>query len=359
MITIIYPYRNRNLTRVENSFLSLKEQTSANFKVKFVDYGSEIETAGKARLLCGRYSFIDYIYYYTQHQPWNKSRALNSVIKTLESGYCFVADVDIIFHPEFIQKAIQLQDNERITYFQVGFLAEGVEVLEDHFTTGNFRKSTWEATGLTMFPVKVLQELRGFDEFYHFWGAEDTDIHVRLKNAGYEVEFYDKDKEVLLLHQWHSSYRSKEKKILTRDLQITGIVQLNHQHLQWAIENKTTATNCEEWGVVMSKKDFEFLDQLKPDITLDNEKRKIDDLLYGQFPSFKNKFVKIEIKKSQYQRSLLYNLKRILRKKVPEYYTLKEVNDLVLLHLISLYRNQPYFYNIHKDLNGITIGIKF
>jgi glycosyltransferase involved in cell wall biosynthesis len=357
LLSIIYPYRNRNLQGVKRSLDSLHSQTISSFEVFFIDYGSSPEAAFQVKELCAKYSFINYRYAFNQHQPWNKSRALNSVIKTLESEYCFVADVDIIFHPQFLENAIQLQDNNRTTYFQVGFLAEGVEVLQDHFTTGEYRKSTREATGLSMFPVKVLQQLRGFDEFYHFWGAEDTDMHVRLKNAGYEVEFYDK--EILLLHQWHSSYRSKEKTILTRDLQITGIVQLNHQHLQWAIENKTTVTNCEEWGVVMSKKDFEFLDQLKPDITLDNEKRKIDDLLYGQFPSFKNKFMKIEIKKSPYQRSLLYNLKRILRKKVPEYYTLKEVNDLVLLHLISLYRNKPYFYNIHKDLNGIIIGIKF
>lgn len=357
MLSIIYPYRNRNLQGVKRSLDSLRSQTKSTFEVFLIDYGSSPETAFQVKELCAKYSFINYRYAFNRHQPWNKSRALNSVIKKLESGYCFVADVDIIFHPEFIEKAIQLQDLNKSTYFQVGFLPEGVEVTQDHFTTRDYRKSTLEATGLSMFPVKVLQDLRGFDEFYHFWGAEDTDMHVRIENAGYEVEFYDK--EILLLHQWHPSYRRKEKTILTPDLQITGIVQLNHQHLKWAIANKTTVTNCEDWGVVMSKEDFEFLDQLKTDIFIDNEKSKIDDLLYGQFPSFKNRVLKIEIKKSQYQRSPLYNLKRILRKKVPEYYSLKEVNDLILLHLISLYRNKPYFYNIHEDLDGITIGIKF
>ncbi|WP_423818473.1 glycosyltransferase family 2 protein [Salinimicrobium sp. TIG7-5_MAKvit] len=357
MITIIYPFRNRDLIRVENSFLSLKEQTCDSFEVEFVDYGSDHQTAEKTRRLCSQFSFVNYSYCYTEFQPWNKSRALNSVIKTLESGYCFVADVDIIFHPQFIEKAIQLQDGYRSTYFQIGFLSKEVEVLLDHFSTGDYRKSTREATGLSMFPVKVLKELRGFDEFYHFWGAEDTDMHVRIKNAGYEVEFYDE--EVLLLHQWHPSYRSLESKTLTKDLQITGIVQLNHRHLQWAIENRSTTTNIMNWGVVMSRDDFEYLDQLKTGFYLNNEKRKIDDLLYGQFPSFKNRAVKIEIKKSRYPKSMAYRLKRIFQKKVPEYYTLKEVNDLVLVHLVSFYRNRSYIYNICEDHDRITVGIKF
>ncbi|MCX2837497.1 glycosyltransferase [Salinimicrobium sp. MT39] len=356
MLSIIYPYRNRNLQGVKRSLDSLRSQTKPTFEVFFIDYGSSPETAFQVKELCAKYSFINYRYAFNQHQPWNKSRALNSVIKTLVSGYCFVADVDIIFHPEFIQKAIQLQDLNKSTYFQVGFLSEGDEVTQNHFTTGDYRKSTREATGLSMFPVRVLQDLRGFDEFYHFWGAEDTDMHVRIENAGYEVKFYDK--EILLLHQWHPSYRREERKTLTRELQINGIVQLNHQHLQWAIQKNTTATNREEWGVVTSKEDFEFLDQLKTDQCIDNEKRKIDDLLYGQFPSFKNRAVKIEIKKSLYQRSLKYKLKRILRKKVPEYYTLKEVNDLVLLHLISFYRTRPYIYMVDDNLDSLTLSIK-
>ena len=354
MLTIIFPYRNRDLTRVENAFISLKEQTCDNFEVKFVDYGSNVETAGKVRELCAGFPFVNYCYCYTQFQPWNKSRALNSIIKTLESGYCFVADVDLIFHPEFIEKAIQLQDGNKSTYFQVGFLSEAVE-LQDLFTTGKYRKSTREATGLSMFPVKVLQELRGLDEFYHFWGAEDTDMHVRLENAGYEVHFYDK--EILLLHQWHPSYRSTEKKTLTEDLQIKGIVQLNHQYLQNARSNKRILVNPKTWGEVMNSTQLKSLVEQPIMLNLDNDKKKVDELVYGQLPQLVKGIFKVQIRENSFSRSFRFHLKRVAGRKVPEFYSLKEVNDLVLIHLISFYRDCPYIFQVNKKTGTIIFGI--
>jgi glycosyltransferase involved in cell wall biosynthesis len=142
----------------------LARQTSDDFEVFFVDYGSRPETATEVKELCAAYSFITYQYCFTQFQPWNKSRALNSVIKTLDSGFCFVADVDMIFHSQFVTQAIALQNPETTTYFQVGFTSEKddiSQISEEKFS--DFRKSTGKATGLSMFPVEVLKELHGFD----------------------------------------------------------------------------------------------------------------------------------------------------------------------------------------------------
>ena len=124
MLTLIYPYRNREIERIRKSLNSLTNQTNKSFHVYFVDYGSDIETAKKTELLVQNFSFVKYQYYPTHFQPWNKSRALNSVIKKLNDGFCFVADVDMIFHPEFVERAISLQNNSTVTYFKVGFLSE-------------------------------------------------------------------------------------------------------------------------------------------------------------------------------------------------------------------------------------------
>lgn len=355
MITIIYTYRNRDLRRIENSFNSLKDQTSANFEVEFVDYGSAFEAAEKARALCEKFSFINYTYHYTEHQPWNKSRALNSIIKNLENDFCFVADVDLIFHPEFIEKVTQLQKPIKSFYFQVGFLTSGVEGTPKNFDIGNYRKSTWEATGLSMFPVNVLKGLRGFDEFYHFWGAEDTDMHVRLRNAGYEVDFYDK--EILLLHQWHPSYRSKERKTLTNDLQIGGVVQLNQQYLSNVKAQKKTQANLKVWGEPMSVSQNKVLEELPVTFCMDNDRKKIDEFLYGQLPQFLIGNIKIQVKEISSYEAAKFRLKRVARRKVPEFYTLKEVNDLILLHLISFYRDYPYIFQVNKEEGIITFGI--
>lgn len=357
MISIIYPYRNRNLKSVRNSLNSLKIQENSDFHVFFVDYGSDLTIADQARELCESFSFISYRYYPVQNQPWNKSKALNSVIKNLNGGHCFVADVDMIFHPDFTKIAEQLQRLETTVYFQVGFLSSRDQTLDKKFSDfKDYRKSTSEATGLSLLPVSVLKKLRGFDEFYHFWGAEDTDMHIRLKNEGYKVKYYDS--EVLMLHQWHPSYRCKEDKSLTEDLQIDGIVQLNHQHLKFAEQFNVTKVNLKGWGEVPSKEVMQELLDTPVNLELINEKRQIDDLLYGQLPLISGKNLKILIKKDPLLKSQKYSAKKLLRKKVPIYYSLKEVNDLVLLHLICFYRDKPYYFQVSTSNNFIEFAIK-
>jgi len=358
LLKLIYPYRNRDLERLKNSLDSLKNQTVSDFEVFLVDYGSQSEKAQATAKLCRDYQFVSYNYLPTQFQPWNKSRALNSVIKNLETGFCFVADVDMIFHPQFVEKALKLQSRNITVYFQVGFLcAEKSPGNKEFGDYKNYRKSTHEATGLSMFTVKVLKELRGFDEFYHFWGAEDTDIHVRIRNAGYEVAYYDE--EVLMLHQWHPSYRSSESSDLSKELQISGIVQLNHQHLKHAIQHKTTLVNLENWGDCFPRVVLDELEKSPVNFIIDNEQRKINHFLYVIMPGFKNQILKIIIQKDPFQNSPKFRVKKIMGKKVPEYYTLKQINDKVLLHIISFYRDKPYTFKISDDLKEIEIAIKF
>ena len=110
MLSIIYPYRNRELQRIKNSLDSLKVQTNKQFEVYFVNYGSELQHSMQIEKLCKEYEWVTYLLHSTQFQPWNKSRALNSVIKNLNTDFCFVADVDMIFHPEFVCTAIELQE---------------------------------------------------------------------------------------------------------------------------------------------------------------------------------------------------------------------------------------------------------
>jgi len=357
LLSIIYPYRNRESGILKKSLDSLKNQSNLNFEVFLVDYGSGIDNAKSVREMCEKFNFVQYQYEPTFFQPWNKSRAINLVIKKLTNGFCFVADVDMIFHPSFVEKAALVQKAGTTTYFQVGFLEkEETDNGNAFYDFKKYRQSTYEATGMSMFPVNCLKEIRGFDEFYHFWGAEDTDIHVRLRNAGYIVEFYDS--ETLLLHQWHKSYRSKEVETLTSDYQIKGIVQLNHFHLKFAKENNIRKVNHKGWGKVTREKDIKELIELPTTLSLTNRKEEINDFLYGQLPGCYNKTIKIRIVKDAFEGSVKYRIKKILRHRVSEYYDLKQVNDKILLHLISHYRNVPYTYRINRNLNEIEFALK-
>jgi N-terminal domain of galactosyltransferase len=361
-ITIVFPFRNRDTLRVKKALNSLAYQSEKKFRVLFIDYGSKTEIAQEVSTIIKKYDFVEYHYLFTQYQPWNKSKALNYALRQTHTPYFFVADIDMIFRHDFVQKAIQLskEDTSNNVYFKVGFLSASETKLEKQFQDYQINfESNSEATGLTLFSTSELKSCGGFDEFYHFWGAEDTDIHVRLQNAGYSVVFYDN--EILLLHQWHSSYRSLERKDLTQDLQLSGVVQLNHQHLINAIHSKKTMINCLDQGKITTLEDIQKLKEDNEDnkiMVLTNKKEQIDHFLFVELPSFKNVILNVTLVEDPFQNSLKYRLKKLMAKKVPKYYTLKEINDLFLLHIISFYRNNNYIYKVSDDLKSIEFKIQ-
>jgi hypothetical protein len=356
LLSIIYTYRNRDLERIKISFNSLKKQSLKDFQVFFVDYGSPKHVSKKAENLCNEYDFVNYKYLPTQFQPWNKSKALNSVIKYLESDYFFVADIDLVFHSKFVQKLKDFQDPNTILYFCVSYLPKGYRIGTNFdLNPVKSRNSTSEATGLTLFPVSAVKKIRGFNELYHFWGSEDTDIHVRLQNSGYSVKYYDN--EVLMCHQWHESYHNQDSSKLTRIPRVEGIIGFNQQHLRYTRANNKTLVNCKNWGECIKMKDVELLEKSPVDLFLSNKKQEIDHYLYGLLPELKG-VLKVVIQKDPFQRSFKYKLKNKIGKKVPHYYSLKEVNDLILIHFTSLYHKFPYSYKVSKDLYSIEVAIK-
>ena len=177
MITIIYTYRNREPGCIKKSLDSLSFQTNKNFKVIFVDYGSELLIANEVASLMNSYPFVQYNYLATLCQPWNKSKALNYALKKTDSDFCFVADVDMIFHDEFVSILFEKKRSNTVTYFKVGFLSQKESAKKNHFHKHIVKfHSTSEATGMSLLPVMKLKEIHGYDEFFHFWGA-DSLIH--------------------------------------------------------------------------------------------------------------------------------------------------------------------------------------
>ena len=356
MVTILYPYRNRELGRIKRSLDSLANQKVLNFEVFFIDYGSDEDMALQVQELVTHYDFISYEYLFTSNQPWNKCKALNYAVKKTESDYCFIADVDIIFHPDFSILLEREKDLNTAVFFKVGFLSEEESIKNCDFESYKINfYSNEEATGMTLFPVRKLKEIRGFDAFFHFWGAEDTDVLNRLKNHGCKIEFYDEN--VLLLHQWHPNYRQSETTVLNKKIQLSGVVELNHQHLKYNLEKRIERVNLQGWGGVMNESDYEELSGL-PTIKLSNEVSEIDHFLFVELYQKKECFISVEIKTHPFCRTFKHKIKKIFRKKVSEFYTLKEVNDLLLLHLVSYYHHLPYIYKISDNLESIEFKIK-
>lgn len=356
MITLIYPYRNRSIGRVRNSLESLTGQSNKDFQVEFIDYGSEPSLAAEVKELVTSYSFSNYTYSNTQYQLWNKSRALNIIIKNLHTDYCFVSDVDMIFAPNFIETLHKVKNPNAATYFQVGYLSK--EESEKNVPFKEYKTkflSTSEATGLTLFPTSKLKELNGFDEFFHLWGAEDTDMHHRLRNNGVQIKYFDND--LLMVHQWHISFVGKKKKDYTRDFVLTDIELLNHEHKDKNHNMKVTQVNPDGWGKRVTKSEFMELNDHPIGVFLTNQTKDVNHLLHSLLPSKSVNVLSVEINDSK-EFSMKRSLKKFLGKRVNLFYSMKKVNDLVLMQLIAHYRNKNYIYQVSENAEKITLKIK-
>lgn len=350
MITIALTYRNRAISIVKKCLESLKNQTNKNFKVILVDYGSDTPIDDMVQT----YPFVTLIKCETGQQLWCKSRAINIILKQCETPYFFVGDMDMIFHPNFIETLQSLKQNHQAIYFQVGFLNESESKRDVPFEEYviNF-KSNEEATGMTLFSTEVLKSINGFDEFYNGWGGEDTDVHVRLKNAGYQVCFYSK--EILMLHQWHAkNYREANDTMPFHP----KLEQINHHYLEYTRQTGKTKANLQfDWGIYNAL-DYEALNQIDISFNLTNIEADIKAFVSNVLLFEKNKVIKLSITPDANYKSLKQTTKKLLKKKTMSFLEMTSINNLLLECIINNLRNCAYQFQFNANKQTINLIMK-
>ena len=356
MITLVLTYRNRDLCIVKNCINSLNFQSHKAFNVILVDYGSEAIYANPLQELVSNYSFITLITCPVQGQLWNKARAINIALKQTKNPFFIVGDIDLIFHPNFIEKALKLNSQEQSIYFKVGFLNEVESKKNSAFEEYKVKHySSEEATGITLFYTNTLKEINGYDEFYNSWGAEDTDVHLRLRNQNKKVVFLEE--EILLLHQWHpKAYRSKAS---TSPFH-TKLERINHNYLQITNTTKRTIANLNfEWGKMPLEDDYAKLKNA-PDyfIKIDATDYRVASAL-AQLNNFNSELVSIHINETPKKVKYKNYLKKFLGKKHHSYFSMETINILFLEEIIKNFRNLPYHFSFDREKNEIKILIQF
>lgn len=357
MITILYIYKDKEVARVKRSLDTLLSQTHSGFKVLLVDFGSGRDKSLEIQNILKQYPFADYLYSYHLHQPWSRAKSINIGLRQINTPYVFVADIDMLFHKDFVATLNDIKSPNSSHYFKVGFLNEKETTINKEFEDYSIAfTSSIGAQGLSLFPTAALLSIRGFDEFFHFWGGEDEDVHARLKMIGLEVNFFDE--KILMLHQWHPTYRNSLNKKLTTFLQHDTITRINQEHFRMNRVLKNSVVNKKKWGKIISKDQFEKL--TKPDLFLElqNKKEVIDNFLFSVLPKLKNQILEVLIQKDTYPKTLKYYAKKKLGESIPEYYSLKEINDVLLLHLIAFYSDAIYKYVVEEHSNSIRLTIQ-
>lgn len=360
MLTITITNRNRDSETVRRAIESLEPQLSESAKLVVVDYGSDVPYQAVLREYLKKFKNISLIICPTQKQLWHKSRAINVVLRTCRTPYFMVADMDMIFHPAFVERALELARNDAAIYFAVGLLSERETTYNKEFLDYRVESVTNEIVrGMTLYPTSILKEIRGYDELYHSWGGEDTDVHTRLRNAGHKVIFWKE--EILLKHQWHGTrYRSRGSLAPFHGYLERVNAALNRLSVS---QKRTLANSSFEWGVLPAAEAYKALERPDHQIDLWATRDATCAALLHLSEYAKGKCIRLTIHKPPGGR-LENTIRHLLGKRAPHILsmlipTMDEVNDRVLEYIILNHRNSPYSYDFDRKANRITLVISF
>ncbi|MDN3595034.1 glycosyltransferase family 2 protein [Zunongwangia endophytica] len=353
MLSLVLTYRNRQLEIVKRCLDSLREQSDQDFKVFLVNYGSSDKFTTALEKQIKNYNFIDYIFVSTYGQLWNKSRAINIALQKCNSPLFLMGDIDLLYHPEMVRKCKQISQKNDIVYFKYAFLDKKESSKDGTFFDYNPSFTGNEGvTGTTLYKTSILKKINGYDEFYHGWGAEDTDVHLRLKNAGFSVHFFDE--EILVKHQWHpKQYRSKKSEFPYH----TNLEKINHRYMMMQNQNKVTHANLKfVWGEMPNIVKFTELRNPINRIILTSECNQFDAFLTGVFPIL-SESSSIKIKTDSLGKSIKNRLKKTIGKKYIRTYSMEYINNKLLEAIILQHRLSIYHYQIDWEKEELTLKI--
>lgn len=206
-ISIIVPYRNRDITRINRFLESLSKQSNKTFELIFVDAGSELDVAHEVEKIVKSYTFATYIYHDSRGKEWNRSLGMNIGSLYATGNYLYFTDIDLIFHPEYIEHLYQNLSVKNQVYTRVYMVEEKYLTYDRIFESD--RNSIAEIShtsgkGILLVSKEVFEEIGGYDEYYSDWGVEDNDIYIRLTTYGLIEKWADYEKYPVF-HQWHST----------------------------------------------------------------------------------------------------------------------------------------------------------
>lgn len=216
-VTVVIGTRNRADSRLVNALKSIRAQTHPDHLVRIavVDYGSEPESAGRTEQLCREF-VADYVRVQGD-AVWSRSRCLNVGLRRADTKYVMTSDADILLSPSYLADAVSVLREAPLSVVCSPMLdlpEESADVLErasreqQPLQLDAWREWCRPRFGWQMHPsvcvafAALYRAVRGYDEYYEVWGAEDDDLIRRFSYLGVETRAVGADS--FYLHQWHS-----------------------------------------------------------------------------------------------------------------------------------------------------------
>ena len=218
LITVIIPLKNtkehhRGTTCLEGCLQSLGGQSIPGEQIEIIvaDLDSDSYYKTKHKKICGKFK-TRYIYTKTD-DAWNISRARNIGIRNAKADYVMTTDVDCIFAPDFIETVLKHVAEDRIIHCRISDLPGNYDGKLDNFFWMNkvsVLRPPFGYGGCQAFSKKWAFKVRGFDEDYIVWGADDTDFYLRAIQDGLKSIWIEK--EASFFHQYHETENNEENR---------------------------------------------------------------------------------------------------------------------------------------------------
>ena len=208
MIDVFYlirmdEYDEQMLHRFQCSFDSLMKN-KGEFSVSVADVSEEpqLETIRK---------FIKHDFNYTHDFKtggYNRSFNINVGYKAfVKSKFFVVLDIDIVTSPRFIKYCEKLiREGYKCATFNMYRLKEKIWD-SDYNKLIKTNGGLGGSGGGMLCDSMLFKQLRGFNEEFEYWGAEDSEFYVRVKLSG--VRFMRSNTELPFVHLWHPDNKHK------------------------------------------------------------------------------------------------------------------------------------------------------
>ena len=212
-LTVVLPVRNRGGVRLDNCLKSLRWQQGVphgSVEILVSDFGSNPEYREEIEKLGQQHGAR--VHFTPANGMWNRSRALNIGIKRARGRLVLCTDVDMVFAPNFLRSAldVQAEAGERALVLcqciDLGEQTQGRVIdLPDlpELQQGAVLRPSYGMGGCQCAPASWFRRVRGFDQGYRYWGAEDKDLVLRAKNDGLSIVWMTD--RTTMMHQWHPS----------------------------------------------------------------------------------------------------------------------------------------------------------
>lgn len=224
-ITVLIGVRNRASSRLKNLLASLRRQTYSRDKITIIviDYDSDTSYNHAYKLLCQEFDAD--LYRINYRAVWCKAEAINCGLRTVKTQYSMIADVDLIYAPNYVESAINAlkEDPYRIVHsvvYETGldvlneradFEADFYKTLKSASPRSSDDRSSRYIYGLGIIAVctDFLLHMHGLDEHYYGWGCEDDDLIQRLRMMG--LHMHSIADKAVYLHHSHEKFEGLSK----------------------------------------------------------------------------------------------------------------------------------------------------